>query len=53
MQRHAQHVGVDLHDDRVLDQAAGDDELVTGTPASANVSTIMRVPNAVASISAR
>jgi hypothetical protein len=52
-QRQVEHVRVDLHQQRVLQQAAGDDELVTGTPAALNVSTISRVPNAVASSSAR
>ena len=52
--RAAQHVGVDLHEERVLQQAARRDEL--GRPARRPSRTSRRwsrVPNAVASISAR
>ena len=53
VQRTPKHVRVDLHQQRVLDQAAGDRELPHGRPAASKVSTIVRAPNAVASISAR
>ena len=52
--RLAQHVGVDLHQQRiVMRQAAGGDELADRDAAFSSVSTIQRTPNAEPSMSAR